>query len=132
MASSCYRFVINRTIGKTPMLITFHSKAAADVMMYKEHARRILDLLKKDSDQGIITSAEAPKAVEILEKEIAESRMHPTSEQVKRDIDAHHGDQGDDADHEEMELVSFATRAYPLLDMLREARKGGYDVVWGV
>lgn len=114
------------------MLITFHSKAAADVMMYKEHARRILDLLKKDSDQGIITSAEAPKAVEILEKEIAESRMHPTSEQVKRDIDAHHGDQGDDADHEEMELVSFATRAYPLLDMLREARKGGYDVVWGV
>lgn len=114
------------------MLITFHSKAAADVMMYKEHARRILDLLEKDSDQGIITSAEAPKAVEILEKEIAESRMHPTSEQVKRDIDAHHGDQGDDADHEEMELVSFATRAYPLLDMLREARKGGYDVVWGV
>ena len=65
------------------MLITFHSKAAADVMMYKEHAKRILDLLNKDPDQGIITSAEAPKAVEILEGEIAESRAHPTSEQVK-------------------------------------------------
>lgn len=114
------------------MLITFHSKAAADVMMYKEHAKRILDLLQKDSDQGIITSAEAPKAVEILEKEIAESRLHPTSEQVKRDVDAHHGELGDDTDHEEMEVVSFSTRAYPLLDMLREARKGGYDVVWGV
>lgn len=114
------------------MLITFHSKAAADVMMYKEHAKRILDLLQKDSEQGIITSAEAPKAVEILEKEIAESRLHPTSEQVKRDVDAHHGEQGDDADHEQMEVVTFATRAYPLLDMLREARKGGYDVVWGV
>jgi hypothetical protein len=114
------------------MLITFHSKAAADVMMYKEHAKRILDLLQKDSDQGIITSAEAPTAVEILEKEIAESRAHPTSEQVKRDVDAHHGEQGDDVDHEQMEIVTFATRAYPLLDMLREARKGGYDVVWGV
>ena len=114
------------------MLITFHSKAAADVMMYKEHAKRILDLLQKDSDQGIITAAEAPKAVDILEKEIAESRLHPTSEQVKRDIEAHHGEQGDDTDHEQMEIVTFATRAYPLLDMLREARKGGYDVVWGV
>lgn len=114
------------------MLITFHSKAAADVMMYKEHAKRILDLLHKDSDQGIITAGEAPKAVEVLEKEIAESRMHPTSEQVKRDIDAHHGEQGDDTDHEQMEIVTFATRAYPLLDMLREARKGGYDVMWGV
>lgn len=114
------------------MLITFHSKAAADVMMYKDHAKRILDLLQKDSDQGIITAAEAPKAVEILEKEIAESRMHPVSEHVKRDIDAHHNDQGDDSDHEQMEVVSFSSRAYPLLDMLREARKGGYDVVWGV
>ena len=114
------------------MLITFHSKAAADVMMYKEHAKRILDLLNKDADQGIITSAEAPKAVEILESEIAESRLHPTSEAVKRDIDAHHNDQGDDSDHEQMEVVSFSSRAYPLLDMLREARKGGYDVVWGV
>ncbi|HEY0490415.1 MAG TPA: DUF1840 domain-containing protein [Telluria sp.] len=114
------------------MLITFHSKAAADVMMYQEHAKRILDLLQKDADKGIITAAEAPKAVEILEREIAESRAHPTSEQVKRDVDAHHGEQGDDVDHEQMEIVTFATRAYPLLDMLREARKGGYDVVWGV
>jgi hypothetical protein len=114
------------------MLITFHSKAAADVMMYQEHAKRILDLLNKDADKGIITAAEAPRAVELLEKEIAESRLHPTSEQVKRDVDAHHGEQGDDVDHEEMEVVTFATRAFPLLDMLREARKGGYDVVWGV
>lgn len=114
------------------MLITFHSKAAADVMMYQEHAKRILDLLNKDADQGIITAAEAPRAVELLEKEIAESRLHPTSEQVKRDVEAHHGEQGDDVDHEEMEVVTFATRAFPLLDMLREARKGGYDVVWGV
>lgn len=114
------------------MLITFHSKAAADVMMYQEHAKRILDLLNKDPDQGIITAAEAPRAVELLEKEIAESRQHPTSEQVKRDVEAHHGEQGDDVDHEEMEVVTFATRAFPLLDMLREARKGGHDVVWGV
>ncbi|MET0855455.1 MAG: DUF1840 family protein, partial [Telluria sp.] len=30
------------------MLITFTSKAAAEVTMYKEHAKRMLDLLGKD------------------------------------------------------------------------------------
>lgn len=114
------------------MLITFHSKAAADIMMYKDHAKLILDLLHKDSDQGIITAAEAPRAIEIIEKEIEESKRHPMSELVKRDVEAHHGEEGDDAEHEDAQIVTFAMRAYPLLDMLREAKKGGFDVVWGV
>lgn len=114
------------------MLITFTSKAAAEVLMYKDHAKRILDLLHKDADRGVITAAEAPQAVAILEKEIAESRAHHASEDVQRDINAHHGEVGDDTDHEGMEVVSFATRAYPLLEMLRAARDGGNDVLWGV
>ncbi|MDB5906196.1 MAG: hypothetical protein JWP34_310 [Massilia sp.] len=114
------------------MLITFTSKAAAEVTMYKEHAKRILDLLGKDVNRGVITAAEAPKAVEVLEKEIAETRMHHASDDVKRDVNAHHGEVGDDSDHEGMEVVSFATRAYPLLEMLRAARNEGRDVLWGV
>jgi hypothetical protein len=114
------------------MLITFTSKAAAEVTMYKEHAKRILDLLGKDVNRGVITAAEAPRAVEVLEKEIAETRMHHASDDVQRDVNAHHGDVGDDPEHEGMEVVSFATRAYPLLEMLRAARNGGNDVLWGV
>jgi hypothetical protein len=114
------------------MLITFTSKAAAEVTMYKEHAKRILDLLGKDVNRGVITAAEAPKAVEVLEKEIAETRMHHASDDMQRDVHAHHSEVGDDADHEGMELVSFATRAFPLLEMLRAARNGGNDVLWGV
>jgi hypothetical protein len=115
------------------MLITFTSKAAAEVTMYKEHAKRILDLLGKDVNRGVITAGEAPKAVDILEKEIAETRLHHASDDVQRDVNAHHGEAvGDDAEHEGMEVVSFATRAYPLLEMLRAARKGGHDVLWGV
>lgn len=117
---------------KVLMLITFTSKAAAEVTMYKEHAKRILDLLGKDVNRGVITAAEAPKAVEVLEKEIAETRMHHASDDVKRDVNAHHGEVGDDSDHEGMEVVSFATRAYPLLEMLRAARNEGRDVLWGV
>ena len=114
------------------MLVTFKSKAAAEVLMYEEHAKRILDLLNKDVKRGIITSAEAPKAVERLEAEIAESRMHPTSEEVRRDVMAHHGDEGDDNEHEPVEFVSFATRAYPLLEMLRAANREHHDVMWGI
>lgn len=114
------------------MLVTFKSKAAAEVMMYKEHAKRILDLLHKDVNRGVITAAEAHHAVTRLEAEIAESKLHSGSEEVERDVVAHHGDSGDDNDHEQAEAVSFATRAYPLLEMLRAAQREGREVMWGV
>jgi len=114
------------------MLVTFKSKAAAEVMMYEEHARRILDLLHKDVKQGVITAAEMPRAVATLEADISESRRHLASEEVQRDVLAHHGNNGDDNDHEHIEHVSFSTRAYPLLEMMRAAQKDGYDVMWGV
>ncbi len=114
------------------MLITFTSKAAAEVLMYKEHAKRILDLLHKNVDRGVITAAEAANAVTILEKEINESRLHAISAEVERDVHAHHNDAGDDPEHENAEVVSFSSRAYPLLEMLRAANAGGHDVLWGV
>lgn len=114
------------------MLITFTSKAAAEVTMYKEHAKRILDLLHKDMERGVITAEEAPRAVALLEGEIEESRKHQVSEQVERDVAAHHSDDKDDNDHEAIELVTFSTRAYPLLEMLRSAKNEKTDVLWGV
>jgi hypothetical protein len=114
------------------MLITFTSKAAAEVIMYKEHAKRILDLLHKDVERGVITAAEAPEAVAILEREIAESRAHTVTDNVARDVNAHHSEVREDSDHEGMEVVSFSTRAFPLLEMLRAAKAGGNDVLWGV
>jgi uncharacterized small protein (DUF1192 family) len=114
------------------MLVKFRSKAAAEVTMYEEHAKRMLDLLGKDAKLGIITAAEMPQAIARLEDEIAESKKHPVSEEVERDVAAHHGDQGDDNEHEPPEFVSFSTRAYPLLEMLRASRKGNNDVTWGV
>lgn len=114
------------------MLITFTSKAAAEVMMYKDHAKRILDLLHKDVERGVITAAEAPHAVKVLEGEIEESKLHAITEDVERDVHAHHNEKGDDPDHEEIQVVTFPTRAYPLLEMLRAAKAGGHDVLWGV
>lgn len=114
------------------MLITFKSKAAADVLMYEDHVKHILDILKKDSKLGIITAAELPNAIARLEAEVSESKKHPASEDVQRDMKAHHGEDGDDNEHESMQYVHFSTRAYPLLEMLRAAQKGNNDVMWGV
>ncbi|MBS0308555.1 MAG: DUF1840 domain-containing protein [Proteobacteria bacterium] len=114
------------------MLITFHSKAAPDILMYKEHAKRMLDLLGKDSARGVITAAETGNAIAVLQTEIDADRAHHQSHDIERDIQLHHGDADEDHAHEQPEPVSFATRAYPLLEMLRAAQQDGRDVIWGV
>ncbi|MDO8651839.1 MAG: DUF1840 domain-containing protein [Undibacterium sp.] len=114
------------------MLITFKSKAAAEVTMYKEHARRALELLNKDVNCGVLTFEETANAIKVIEAAVAESRAHPVSEDVVRDIDVHHNENGDDNEHEKPEPVSFSARMYPLLEMLHAANKARCDVIWGV
>jgi hypothetical protein len=115
------------------MLITFKSKAYPNVMMYQEHAKRILDLLNKDAEaeRGVITAEEASKAVGVLEHEIEESRKHQATDEMEQDVKAHHGET-EDGEHEAIEAVTFSARAYPLLEMLRAARDQGSDILWGV
>jgi hypothetical protein len=113
------------------MLITFKSKAYPNVMMYQDHAKRILDLLHKDSERGVITAEEATQAVKLLENEIEESRKHQATDEMEQDVKAHHGEV-EDTEHEPIEVVSFSTRAFPLLEMLRAARDQQADVLWGV
>jgi hypothetical protein len=114
------------------MLVTFKSKAAAEVVMYKEHAQRVLELLHKNVDIGVITPDETAGAIKVIEAAMAESKAHPLSEVVQRDIDVHHHDAGHDNEHEKIEPVSFSTRVYPLLEMLHAAHKMQREVMWGV
>ena len=114
------------------MLITFKSKAAPEVLMYQEHAKRILDLFQKGLGPGVLTAAETGAAVAKLEAEIASSRAHAISEEMQHDVELHHNSKGDDSEHEIAEAVSFPTRAFPLLEMLRAAHREGQDVMWGV
>jgi len=59
------------------MLISFKSKSSPEVLMYQEHAQRILDILHKNPTRGVITPTEAGDALALLEKEVAESKLHP-------------------------------------------------------
>ncbi|WP_338848855.1 DUF1840 domain-containing protein [Massilia sp. W12] len=114
------------------MLITFKSKAAPEVLMYQEHANRILDLWRKEHPRGVLTVDELPQAIARLQAEIEDSKQHPASEEVQHDVARHHNATTDDDEHEPAQEVSFATRAFPLMEMLRAAEREKHDIVWGV
>ncbi|MGO4382513.1 DUF1840 domain-containing protein [Pseudoduganella sp. RAF53_2] len=116
------------------MLIKFNSISSPEVLMAHEHVERIMDLLQKSPTRGVITAAEASNALQLLEKEVALSKLHP-------EVDSSNGqhlpthalpDEGEDAEMAESQKISFAQRAFPLLEMLRAAKTGGHDIVWGV
>lgn len=106
------------------MLVTFKSKAAAEVIMYEEHAKRLLDILGKDVAQGIIRTEETGEAIARIEAEIKKQAQEEKPEEED--------DNKDDEEASRTQTVSFAARAYPLLEMLRAAHAAGQPVVWGV
>lgn len=125
-------------------LVIFKSRASADIMMIDKHAKPILDLLGKDIKQGIITPEQTSSAIEKIEQEIIRIKERlKAEEQAKKEAEkaAEEEDEGNDNDdsddEEEKEVfiaptVSFATRAYPLLQMLKAANKADESVFWGV
>ena len=113
------------------MLIAFKSKSSPEVLMYQEHAQRILDLLHKNPTRGVITAAEAEQALSVLEHEVAESKLHPEND-IEHDIHAHENEENETVEHAVMQRVHFAARAYPLLEMLRSAKQENENIIWGI
>ena len=72
-----------------------------------------------------------PDAIARLEAEIEERRRREAAEAAERAARANDGDE-DDEPAPQPQGVSFATRAYPLLEMLRAAQRTKADVMWGV
>ncbi len=108
------------------MLVTFKSKAAAEVLMYGIHAKPILDLLGKDVERGVITADEAGDAIRRIESEIAV--RHDQEEKAAKTP----GHEEEEAPDPRGNNISFGTRAYPLLEMLRAANREHQFVMWGV
>ncbi len=113
------------------MLVKFKSKAAAEVIMYEEHAKLILDLLGKDTKQGIITAEQAGPAIAAIEAE--NERLNQLAAEEAKQKGQEEAGPFDDIDQpQQAPVVKFSTRAYPLLEMLRAAEKNKQPVVWGV
>jgi hypothetical protein len=103
------------------MLVTFRTKAYANITMFGDVAKQLLELL---GHSGTIPSAikaeDVPAALARLE---AGLRQHRAEEAP----DAPESERGrDDAPHR----VTLAQRAAPLLELLRSAAAKKADVMW--
>ncbi len=109
------------------MLILFQSKSAAEVLMFAQHARPILQAAGKKfetsdlPERGVITRAQLDQAIAGIESLVA-SDLAPA-----RDVPGEHDDS---AEHPISQPVGMRRRAWPLLVMLRLAREKGEDVTW--
>jgi len=107
------------------MLIVFHAKAAADVLMLSRHAAPVLraagKVLDQDQDapaRGVFTVQQLPDAIAGIERATAQEAL--SNDSLESDAPAPAMEQA----------VSLRQRAYPLLDMLRRAQAKGVDVMW--
>lgn len=95
-------------------------------MMFKDNAQKILDVLGKSIDKGVIQATELGEALTKIETSFAHG--HSTTEHLKDDATNHAVDHS----HDQVGSVSFFSRAFPLMEMIREAQKMGASISWGV
>jgi hypothetical protein len=106
-------------------LVIFRSKAAADITMFAESARRIFEIVgRPESARGVITAEQIPDALQRLTAAVEQDKA-----QYKASADA----ANDESESKGMQArgVTFSQRAFPLIEMLRAAQKKGADVTWG-
>jgi hypothetical protein len=109
------------------MLITFHSKSVAEVLMLSAHAVPLLRAAGKSIGDdvpahGVISLAQLPDAIAGIEAAL-KSEAPPPAEP-----DGYNDDEPPVpamAQH-----VSLHQRAFPLLDMMRRSLANGHDVTW--
>lgn len=103
------------------MLVTFTTKAYADITMFGEVARAMLRMMgHSDTVPGAILADDVPGALESLKKSV-ESISATQAESASKDGARDEGDE---------RPVSIAHRAFPLIELLTAAARQHVDVMW--
>ena len=105
------------------MLVTFRTKAYANITMFGDVAKQLLELM---GHSGTVPSAiraeDVPVALARLEAAIAQRRAVDAAKAPEDD----HGHDRYDAPRK----VTLSQRAVPLLELLRTAAANKHDVMW--
>jgi Domain of unknown function (DUF1840) len=105
------------------MLVTFRTSAYANITMFGDVAKQLLELL---GHSGTIPSAinaeDVPAALARLEAALEQRRAAEAAEVPE-------GDRGRD-DYDAPRKVTLSQRAVPLLELLRAAAANKADVMW--
>ena len=103
------------------MIYQFRSKAGPDVIMLADLTQRIFDILGRPLDpRGIFTVEQLPKLINALETAI----LKDLEERSKVN---------EAADAPQPKLADrLGQRAYPFLELMKQANEKGEPVMWGV
>jgi hypothetical protein len=115
---------IDPTLNKgIVMLVTFSSKAGADVLMLSQHAKPLLKIIGKLNGpeletRGVWMPEQLGDAIALLEAAIAQEKaVHPDEDP-------------DEPLHPLAQPVSLRQRSFTLLDLFRRAQQKKVPVLW--
>lgn len=100
------------------MLVTFHTKRHADITMFGDIAKHLLELMGH--------SGTVPSAIKADDVPAALARLEAAIERRKAEEPAEISGYGDDSPRR----IPLSRRAGPLLELLRAAAKHKHDVIW--
>ena len=105
------------------MIYQCRSKAGPDVIMLADLTKRIFDILERPLEsRGILTVEQLPELITALETAI----LKDLEERAKVNEDSEHG-------AEKPKLADrLGQRAYPFLELMKQARAKDEPVMWGV
>ena len=110
-------------------LVVFRSKAAGEIYMFAETARRLLQIVgKTESERGVIRAEEVGDALNRLTAAVEQEKVELRDDRARRELDERTGD----AHSERVLPITLGQRAFPLIEMLRAAQRKQVDVTWGV
>jgi hypothetical protein len=109
-------------------LVVFRSKAAGEIFMFAETARRIFEILgRPEAPRGVITADQVPDALRRLVDAVEAEKAQLKAAREDAEV---HDKQGDGTP--QPQPITLGQRAFPLVEMLREAQKKKVDVTWGI
>lgn len=114
------------------MLVTFKSKAAADVLMLDRHAQKALAPFGKRTAIGYFSVGELDNVIGVLEATTVEGKHHAATLALAQDIELHHAAEGVNHFPQVQEAVDFSAHLFPLLEMMRAARRMDSVVTWNI
>jgi hypothetical protein len=110
-------------------LVVFRSKAAGEIFMFAETARRLLQIVGKDDfERGVIRADELSEALDRLTAAVAQEKEELRGDPQRRELDERTGS----SQGERAPPISLGQRAFPLIEMLRAAQRKKVDVTWGI
>ena len=103
------------------MIYQFRSKAGPDVIMLADLTQRIFAVLGRPLEpRGILTIEQLPTLVTALETAIL------------KDLDERSKTSGEEGSEKPKLADRLGQRAYPFLELMKEAKDKGEPVMWGV